>query len=241
MDWRRADVLELISMYRESECLWNPSCAEYKDIKFRNNTWKDFADHFDKDVYEIKKKIKNLRCMYNYERKRIEKATKISDKNNIEPRLYYYDEMTFLDPVIVMRPVSLLEQSDPLTEKRPKRLVNSKALEPPKKIMRFDYEESVEEQLSPLRESTPTKIPSDTSSSPIDRHTSQITTASEDSVELSKEQTFCAMLCSELKLLNSEDVYDNVTAEIFSIVKNAKVAERQIIYQPEEDGKHAIK
>ncbi|XP_067637379.1 uncharacterized protein [Eurosta solidaginis] len=234
-------------------------------MHIKNSTWKDFADHLNKDVDEVKKKIKNLRTSYVLEKKKVDNSVGASGKSTYEPRLFYYDEMTFLDPVIVLRILNITEKmgdplyersatrslktvvanpaqkSDPLTEKRPKRLVNSKALEPPKKIMRFDYEESVEEQLSPLRESTPTKIPSDTSSSPIDRHTSQITTASEDSVELSKEQTFCAMLCSELKLLNSEDVYDNVTAEIFSIVKNAKVAERQIIYQPEEDGKHAIK
>ncbi|XP_011186436.1 uncharacterized protein LOC105214611 [Zeugodacus cucurbitae] len=231
MDWRRAEILDLICMYRESECLWNYLNPEYKDIDLKKNAWEEIANFFGRNVEEVKKKIKNLRTSYVLEKKKVD-TKKISSGDSLyQPRLFYYDEMTFLDPIVVLRFFNPTEQSaDPLSDKKSTRSTNDRHIAEKNKRKLF----SSSDEDMPYSEPTPKKRLYNTHDVHLD-NVPQVELEKE--VHLSKEDTFCAMLCSELKLLKSEDVYDNVTSEIFTILRNAKMAERQIVYQPEEVNK----
>lgn len=110
MDWRQAEIFDLICMYRESECLWNCLNPEYKDIDLKKNAWREIAGFFGRKVEEVKKKIKNLRTSYVIEKKKVDSKKTESGDCMYEPRLFYYDEMTFLDPVVVLRIFNTSEQ-----------------------------------------------------------------------------------------------------------------------------------
>ncbi|XP_054728521.1 uncharacterized protein LOC129237670 [Anastrepha obliqua] len=230
MDWRQAEILDLISMYRESECLWNCVNPEYKDLDLKKTAWREIADHFERDVGEVKKKIKHLRTNYVVEKKKVDsKKYGDSGESMYEPRLFYYDEMTFLDPVVVLRACSLVEpHEDPLRAKKPKRAINERPVIVEKRQRVDSTDDELETPRSVYR---PTDTHSEIDEAPPESPLMEL----ETSTDVGKEETFCAMLCSELKLIKSEEIYDNVTLEIFAIVKNAKMAERQIIYQPEEE------
>ncbi|XP_054087627.1 uncharacterized protein LOC114804269 [Zeugodacus cucurbitae] len=259
MDWRQAEIFDLLSMYRESECLWNCLNPEYKDVKLKQNAWKEIATFFGRNVEEVKKKIKNLRTSYVIEKKKVDSKKTNSGGSLYEPSLFYYDEMTFLDPVIILRICNPTEQStDPLCELRTKRSSNDKPIIAEKST-------DSKSELRTKRSSNDRHIIAEKkkhkvfSSTPKDNAHSEVTPAKrlrvtndihldnvpqnklENKDYLSKEDTFCTMLCSELKLLKSEDIYDNVTSEIFTILRNAKIAERQNVCPPEEVSKVASK
>ncbi|XP_039960934.1 uncharacterized protein LOC120775034 [Bactrocera tryoni] len=234
MDWRQAEIFDLISMYRESECLWNCLNREYKDVDLKKNAWREIARFFGRKVEDVKKKIKNLRTSYVIEKKKVER--KKSESTVYEPRLFYYDEMTFLDPVVILRFFNPAEQNgDPLSEMKKQRSSNERHMIDEKKKRKIFSNSDTERSHS---EVSPIKRLRDISDVDLDNELEDELEAEE---HLNKEDTFCAMLCSELKSLKSEDIYDNVTSEIFTILRNAKMAERQIVYQPEEITKVASK
>ncbi|XP_004536391.1 uncharacterized protein LOC101461948 [Ceratitis capitata] len=250
MDWRHSEVMELICMYRQYECLWNCHSPDYKQQDMKKSAWIELSNHFEKEVDEVKKKIKHLRNSYTAEKKKVDKIKSLSGKA-YEPRLYYYNQMTFLDPVIILRVFDQDNIDDPLAENKSLSSNNDRIVSTRKRQSSdsFDIdEEATQMELSSSRMLSDT----DESASPspqlvrttIKRRlivddmpnrlsSSAYTTTKTSPPTSSKEDTFCAMLCSELKLLKSEETYDNVTTEIFNIVKSAKIAERQIDYQPE--------
>ncbi|XP_050328317.1 uncharacterized protein LOC126758231 isoform X5 [Bactrocera neohumeralis] len=232
MDWRQAEIFDLISMYRESECLWNCLNREYKDVDLKKNAWREIARFFGRKVEDVKKKIKNLRTSYVIEKKKVER--KKSESTVYEPRLFYYDEMTFLDPVVILRFFNPTEQNgDPLSEMKKQRSSNERHMIDEKKKRKIFSNSDTERSHS---EVSPIKRLRDISDVDSDNELEDELEAQE---HLSKEDTFCAMLCSELKSLKSEDIYDNVTSEIFTILRKAKMAERQKIYQTEENSRVA--
>ncbi|XP_054087628.1 uncharacterized protein LOC128922109 [Zeugodacus cucurbitae] len=236
MDWRQAEIFDLLSMYRESECLWNCLNPEYKDVDLKKNAWKEIANFFGRSVEEVKKKIKNLRTGYVLEKKKADSKNANSGDSLYEPRLFYYDEMTFLDPVIVLRICNPTEQStDHLRKLRAQRSSNDRHIiveKKKRKVFSNTSEDKAHWELTPAKKQ---RVLNDV----------HLDNVPQDELEktdhTNKEDTFCAMLCSELQLLKSEDIYDNVTSEIFTILRNAKIAERQIEYQPEEINKVASK
>ncbi|XP_050328318.1 uncharacterized protein LOC126758231 isoform X6 [Bactrocera neohumeralis] len=232
MDWRQAEIFDLISMYRESECLWNCLNREYKDVDLKKNAWREIARFFGRKVEDVKKKIKNLRTSYVIEKKKVER--KKSESTVYEPRLFYYDEMTFLDPVVILRFFNPTEQNgDPISEIKQESSTNDGPMIAEKKNIKLFSKSQTERSHSEL---SPTKRLRDISDVDSDNELEDELEAQE---HLSKEDTFCAMLCSELKSLKSEDIYDNVTSEIFTILRKAKMAERQKIYQTEENSRVA--
>uniref|UniRef100_A0A034VGP1 MADF domain-containing protein n=1 Tax=Bactrocera dorsalis TaxID=27457 RepID=A0A034VGP1_BACDO len=236
MDWRQAEIFDLISMYRESECLWNCLNREYKDVDLKKNAWREIARFFGRKVEDVKKKIKNLRTSYVIEKKKVERKKTKSGETLYEPRLFYYDEMTFLDPVVILRFFNPTEQNaDPLSEKKKQRSSNERHMIEEKKKRKLLNNSQTERSISEL---SPIKRLREISDAHLDN---ELQDESDEEEHLSKADTFCAMLCSELKSLRSEDIYDNVTSEIFTILRNAKMAERQIVYQPEEITKVASK
>ncbi|XP_011206804.1 uncharacterized protein LOC105228613 [Bactrocera dorsalis] len=234
MDWRQAEIFDLLSMYRESECLWNCLNPEYKDVDLKKNAWREIATFFGRKVEDVKKKIKNLRTSYVLEKKKVERKRAESGRSSYEPRLFYYDEMTFLDPVIILRFLNPTEQNGyPLSEINQTSSTNDGHMIAEKKKRKLFSNSQTERSLS---EHSPIKRLRDISDVHLDN---VLEDELEEEEHLSKEDTFCAMLSSELKSLKFEDIYDNVTSEIFTILRNAKMAERQVVYQPEETRKVA--
>ncbi|XP_050328312.1 uncharacterized protein LOC126758231 isoform X1 [Bactrocera neohumeralis] len=239
MQWRQVEIFDLLSMYRESECLWNGLNPEYKDMDLKKNAWREIATFFGRKVEDVKKKIKHLRTSYLLEKKKVERKNTESGDSRYEPRLFYYDEMTFLDPVVIFRFIKPTEQNgDPISEIKQESSTNDGPMIAEKVILfakniKLFSKSQTERSHSEL---SPTKRLRDISDVDSDNELEDELEAQE---HLSKEDTFCAMLCSELKSLKSEDIYDNVTSEIFTILRKAKMAERQKIYQTEENSRVA--
>ncbi|XP_067637375.1 uncharacterized protein [Eurosta solidaginis] len=259
MDWRQSEICELIRFYEQNVCLWDYHDQDYKNQVIRNKAWAKLANYFDKDVDEVKKKIKHLRNGYLTEKKKVNKMK--NRKVPYEPHLYYYNYMRFLDPVQIARIMPEIEK-EPQRTARPKTTIishNGSFESPTRKpsyssdniIESLEEEEEQEDHLRLEEEDVEEEINNiDSMRSafkvyPKQPHSAQlkqvqriptsnkaINTSQQSSIAArpmpSKEDTFCAMICSELRLLKSEETYDSVTAEIFIALKNAKAADRKL-------------
>ncbi|XP_069966912.1 uncharacterized protein [Bactrocera oleae] len=255
MDFRHTDVLKLLSIYRQYECLWNCYSPDYKQPDMKKSAWIELSIHFGKEVDELKKKMKHLRNCYSAERKKVEASKNKHGVPTYEPRLYYYQQMDFLAPVVSLRKYTEQENNDdPLSESKGNSPKHDLTLSD-RKRQRMNSSESDSDRASPQAElRTTVKVPLDSDDSlnmiqieskPTKRRLlvndvlkEQTQKVTKTQTKSYKEDTFCAMLCSELKLLKSEETYDNVTSEIFTAVKNAKIAERQRNYQSENESKN---
>lgn len=90
-----SQMLKLVEIYRDYECLWNVTSALYKNHDARQSAYKQIAEKLnisgisDKD---IPKKIKNLRSSYYQELKKIEKSTRSgSDRDSVyKPKVSWF-------------------------------------------------------------------------------------------------------------------------------------------------------
>ncbi|KAM7363654.1 uncharacterized protein ACRADG_000469 [Cochliomyia hominivorax] len=105
MDWTRSEILQLISLYREYECLWNPIHEDYNNIDTKLNAWLDIANACGKEMDDVKRKVKNLRSAYVSEKRKCEASQDMGV--NYRPNLFYYKEFDFLDSIVVLRKNSL--------------------------------------------------------------------------------------------------------------------------------------
>lgn len=96
------DVYELIEKYKHYECLWNIRNKDYKNSKIRENCWSVIARHFGVEVSAVKSKVKNLRSAYVAEKKKVDKSKLLGGRPH-KPYLFYYNKLTFLDKMVVMR------------------------------------------------------------------------------------------------------------------------------------------
>ncbi|XP_017479875.1 PREDICTED: uncharacterized protein LOC108369295 [Rhagoletis zephyria] len=102
---RPSDILRLICLFRQNECLWNFKSAGYKRVDLKRKAWLQISKELGKDVEEVKPKIKHLRTTYVAEKKKMDSSKKSGEgaETLYELHLYYYNEMKFLDSVIVLR------------------------------------------------------------------------------------------------------------------------------------------
>lgn len=105
MEWSVAEVFKLLNLYRQFTCLWDIKSRNYKRNDMKRNAWQEIAKNMNKDEEEIKKKVKNLRCAYVAEKKKVETSKKSgsSAEDIYHPHLYYYNEMSFLDSAVMFR------------------------------------------------------------------------------------------------------------------------------------------
>lgn len=56
-------VTQLIDLYRQNECLWNPNCPDYKSAEYQEQVWRNIAMAIDVNmpVVEVKRKVQVLR------------------------------------------------------------------------------------------------------------------------------------------------------------------------------------
>ncbi|KAJ8720995.1 hypothetical protein PYW08_006460 [Mythimna loreyi] len=75
MEWDDEKCLTLINLYHEKEVLWNPKHPNHKSRPKRFDSLNEIANHFNTNVSEIERKIKNLTSQYYRERKRVKNKT----------------------------------------------------------------------------------------------------------------------------------------------------------------------
>ncbi|XP_065356706.1 uncharacterized protein LOC135951063 isoform X2 [Calliphora vicina] len=97
------DIKELIHHYKQYDCLWNYNSPDYKSKTAKQQAWTEIADYFQKDVNEVKRKVKYLRSAYVAEKKKV--SRKCSDGTPYKPSLFYYNELDFLHNIVVWRKV----------------------------------------------------------------------------------------------------------------------------------------
>lgn len=109
-EWRifPDETIKLINNYKQFECLWNYKSASYKRIDLKKNAWLQLAKEFGKNVEEVKKKMKYLRTAYVSEKKKVDQSKKSGSSTDdiYRSHLFYFDEFSFLNSVIVLRPTS---------------------------------------------------------------------------------------------------------------------------------------
>lgn len=114
----QSDILKLIALYRDEECLWNVNSKSYKLLHIKAKAIRKIANILGCDENCAKKKFKYLRAAYTAEKKKIENSKKSGSGTDeiYKSNLFYFDEISFLDQVIVFRnSVSNAPKADQLT------------------------------------------------------------------------------------------------------------------------------
>ncbi|XP_015035582.2 uncharacterized protein [Drosophila pseudoobscura] len=95
-------VTKLINLYRQNECLWNPSCPDYKSAEYQEKVWKDIASAIDTNmpVVPVKRKVHVLRDQW-------EAAGR---KELPMPKLFDYPDFGFLTHAVAETAASAVEQ-----------------------------------------------------------------------------------------------------------------------------------
>lgn len=97
------DIKELIQHYKQYDCLWDINSPDYKNHGTKYQAWKDIANYFNKDVEEVKRKVRYLRAAYVNEKRKVESSKKSGASSPHKPNLFYYNDLDFLDNVVVWR------------------------------------------------------------------------------------------------------------------------------------------
>lgn len=102
---QKEEVIKLIALYKQNECLWNINSKLFRRTDIKNNAIRKIATEMGMDEEVIKKKIKNIRTSYTAERKKIlnSKKSGAGIDEVKESNLFYYSDMEFLNPCISFR------------------------------------------------------------------------------------------------------------------------------------------
>lgn len=99
----RKEIVKFIALYKEHECLWNMHCSTYKRADLKKLAYESIGKEMKmSSIYDVKKRIRNLRNTYALEKKKIfkSKQTLKDDEELYEPQLFWFDKMQFLDTSI---------------------------------------------------------------------------------------------------------------------------------------------
>lgn len=76
MEWSNTQVLQLIDLYKEQECLWNPKHDKHKSKTAKIDAWNQISEQIGSDTVEIKKKIESLLGSFRRERQKCDATYK---------------------------------------------------------------------------------------------------------------------------------------------------------------------
>lgn len=82
MEWSNSVVLELIDLYRDNECLWNPIDNDYKNKIKKMDAWNEISGILKCDPGEVKKKMESLLSSFRRERQKHEQSVKTGSGTN---------------------------------------------------------------------------------------------------------------------------------------------------------------
>jgi len=98
MKWTEDDIYKFVGLYRDYECLWNMSSANYKNKHMRQRAIEAIMQAMGREefgVNEVKQNIKNIRSTYNQEVQKIQKrkASGASPDDVYKPTVKWFDVM----------------------------------------------------------------------------------------------------------------------------------------------------
>lgn len=96
------DLLTLIRLYRQHECLWKISCSLYKRADLKDKAYQEIGEVLAIEAEMVKKKLKSLRGTYVLEKKKISQRTQAQSQAH-KSTWYWFDEMSFIDSTIKLR------------------------------------------------------------------------------------------------------------------------------------------
>lgn len=98
-------IMLLIELYRENECLWNVKSPEYKNNVKRKGAIANISEKMGFTEEIIKKKIASIRSTYLLEKKKIKDSqhTGTGTDDVYHSTLPWFQHMTFLNDVIIAR------------------------------------------------------------------------------------------------------------------------------------------
>ncbi|XP_047098149.1 uncharacterized protein LOC124798679 [Schistocerca piceifrons] len=71
MEWSRQQIVDLIAMYQEEDCLWNVRSKDYKNTLKKHDALAKIATAFSTDKGSVEKKIRSLVVAYRREKRKI--------------------------------------------------------------------------------------------------------------------------------------------------------------------------
>jgi hypothetical protein len=98
MKWTEDDTYKFVGLYRDCECLWNTSSANYKNKDMRQRAIDAIIQAMGREefgVAEVKQEIKKIRSTYNQEVQKIQKSrtSGISPDDVYKPTVKWFDVM----------------------------------------------------------------------------------------------------------------------------------------------------
>jgi len=96
MKWTEDDTYKFVGLYRDYECLWNMSSANYENKHMRQRAIEVILQAMEREefgVAEVEQNIKNIRSTYYQEVQKIEKsrASGISPHDVYKPTAKWFD------------------------------------------------------------------------------------------------------------------------------------------------------
>lgn len=98
MSWEHKDTEALIEMYREAPQLWDTENPDFKSRTVIRKIYRTMAKRFNRPIFEVKSKLKSLRCMFQRQYRKNKQDEK-SGKRSSSSVWCGYKSMSFLQKV----------------------------------------------------------------------------------------------------------------------------------------------
>jgi Alcohol dehydrogenase transcription factor Myb/SANT-like len=97
--------LQLISLYRSKEILWNIKRADYHDKSAKELAYSDIASRMNVAIDDVKHQVNNLRSQFNAAHRQVteHKPTGTGSDGKKPKRWWVYDELLFLADTLECR------------------------------------------------------------------------------------------------------------------------------------------
>ncbi|KAK4884642.1 hypothetical protein RN001_000913 [Aquatica leii] len=102
-NWTTENSINLIELYRNAKCLWNPRDGIYKDRYRKQDIWVEISNAMGAGVDEVKRKIKNLVAQYYREKKKYRAYKKSGAGAYFISKWFAYKYLEFLSDKNLVR------------------------------------------------------------------------------------------------------------------------------------------
>lgn len=103
--WTTENIICLIELYGNAECLWNPRDKKYKDRYHKQDLWVEICNGIGEGVSvdEVKRKIKNLVAQFYREKRKYRTYQKSGAAASFVSKWFAYKHLQFLSDKNVVR------------------------------------------------------------------------------------------------------------------------------------------
>lgn len=95
--WSTENTISLIKMLRETPCLWDKNCRDYKNRGKKKDEMQRLADEYKMSYSDMEKKIHNLKTQFRREHKKL-RASQRSGSSLEKCSWFGYQPLRFLLP-----------------------------------------------------------------------------------------------------------------------------------------------